>query len=75
MPLSLRLPADIDERLDRLARSTGRTKTFYATQAISEYLADLEDYYEADIIKGRIDAGLEQTIPLAQILADYGLDH
>jgi len=75
MPLSLRLPADIEDRLDRLAVSTGRTKTFYAMEAIREHLDDLEDYYEADAIKARIDAGLERTIPLSQILADYGLEN
>ena len=32
--LAIRLPTDIEERLDRLARATGRTKTFYAREAI-----------------------------------------
>ena len=26
--LAIRLPADIEERLDRLAKATGRTKTY-----------------------------------------------
>jgi len=29
MPLSIRLPDEINERLDFLARQTGRTKVFY----------------------------------------------
>jgi RHH-type rel operon transcriptional repressor/antitoxin RelB len=40
-----------------LAKKTGRTKTFYARQAIIEHLEDLEDYYlAADAAKkpGRI---------------------
>lgn len=73
MPLFLRLPAYIEDRLDRLAVSTGRTKTFYAMEAIREHLDELEDYYEAEAVKTRIDDDLERTIPLSQILADYGL--
>jgi len=45
--LAIRLPADVESRLEALAKSTGRTKTFYAREAIMEHLADLEDYYLA----------------------------
>jgi RHH-type transcriptional regulator, rel operon repressor / antitoxin RelB len=46
--LALRLPPDIEARLDKLARLTGRTKSFYAREAIEEHLADLEDAYLAE---------------------------
>jgi RHH-type rel operon transcriptional repressor/antitoxin RelB len=46
--LAIRLPEDIEKRLADLAAKTGRTKTFYARQAILEYLDDLEDVYLAD---------------------------
>ncbi len=45
--LAVRLPADIEKRLDKLAKATGRTKTFYVREAILEHLADLEDLYIA----------------------------
>ncbi len=45
--LAIRLDAEIEERLERLAKKTGRTKTYYAREAILEHLADLEDYYLA----------------------------
>lgn len=45
--LAIRLDAEIEERLETLARKTGRTKTFYAREAILEHLEDLEDYYLA----------------------------
>lgn len=41
--LALRLPPDIEERLDDLARKTGRTKSYYARQAILAHLEDMED--------------------------------
>ena len=45
--LALRLPPDIEKRLDDLAKRTGRTKSFYAREAILEHIDDLEDLYIA----------------------------
>lgn len=45
--LAIRLPPEVEMRLERLAKETGRTKTFYARQAILEHLEDLEDTYLA----------------------------
>jgi RHH-type rel operon transcriptional repressor/antitoxin RelB len=45
--LALRLPPEIEKRLDALARKTGRTKSFYAREAILRHLEDLEDYHLA----------------------------
>ena len=45
--LAIRLPAEIEARLADLAAKTGRTKTFYAKEAILEHLDELEDKYLA----------------------------
>ncbi|RJP44148.1 MAG: TraY domain-containing protein [Desulfobacteraceae bacterium] len=45
--LAIRLPQEIEKRLESLAFKTGRTKSFYAREAIMEHLEDLEDYYLA----------------------------
>jgi RHH-type rel operon transcriptional repressor/antitoxin RelB len=45
--LALRLPPDIEKRLAALAKKTGRTKSFYAREAILQHLEDLEDGYLA----------------------------
>jgi RHH-type rel operon transcriptional repressor/antitoxin RelB len=45
--IAIRLPADIDERLTALAKRTGRTKTYYAREAILRMIEDLEDTYIA----------------------------
>lgn len=45
--LAIRLSPDIESRLAHLAKKTGRTKTFYAREAIMEYLGDMEDIYLA----------------------------
>ena len=45
--LAIRLDPEIEQRLAVLAERTGRTKTFYAREAILEHLEDLEDIYMA----------------------------
>jgi RHH-type rel operon transcriptional repressor/antitoxin RelB len=45
--LALRLPPGIEKRLDALAKKTGRTKSFYAREAILRQFEDIEDYYLA----------------------------
>jgi RHH-type transcriptional regulator, rel operon repressor / antitoxin RelB len=41
--LAIRLDPEIESRLERLAKRTGRTKTFDAREAILEQLEDHED--------------------------------
>jgi RHH-type rel operon transcriptional repressor/antitoxin RelB len=48
MTVSLRLPDDIQNRLQRLAQLTGRSKSSYMIEAIREHLDDLEDLYLAE---------------------------
>ena len=45
--LALRLPPEIEKRLDQLAKKTGRSKSFYAREAILRHLEDIEDYHLA----------------------------
>lgn len=45
--LAIRLPDEIKKRLESLAVKTGRTKSFYAKEAILTHLEDIEDYYLA----------------------------
>ncbi|MGH9519955.1 MAG: type II toxin-antitoxin system RelB family antitoxin [Terriglobales bacterium] len=72
--LAIRLPPSIEERLERLARRTGRTKTFYAREAILEHLDDLEDLYLAEGALERIRSGQEHTVSLEKALRRDGLD-
>lgn len=70
--LAIRLPDEIEKRLDELAKKTGRTKSYYVRQAILEYLEDMEDYYLAE---GRLKSFNEaNTIPLEEIMKRYGLE-
>ena len=45
--LAIRLPKEIEARLTDLAARTGRTKTFYAKEAILEHIDEIENKYLA----------------------------
>jgi RHH-type rel operon transcriptional repressor/antitoxin RelB len=71
--LAIRLPAEIEARLEALAKATGRTKTFYAREAILEHLDDLEDLYLAEQRLIDIRAGRSRAHTLEEVERDLGL--
>ncbi len=71
--LAIRLPEEIEVRLDNLAKRTGRSKTFYAREAILEYLDDMEDLYLAEQVVGRIRSGEERISTLEEVEKRLGL--
>jgi len=74
MALSIRLPADVEDRLKSLATRTGRTKSFYIKEAITEHLEDLEDLYLAERELEAIRSGKSQTVPLEEVMKCYGME-
>jgi RHH-type rel operon transcriptional repressor/antitoxin RelB len=72
MMLAVRLDKDLEKRLERLAEKTGRTKTYYAREAIAAHLDDLEDFYLAQ--ERLRDFRSEDAIPLADLKAELGLE-
>jgi RHH-type rel operon transcriptional repressor/antitoxin RelB len=71
--LALRLPEDIESRLEKLAKATGRTKSFYAREAILEHLADLEDLYLAEKRLAKVRTGKSKTYSLNAVEQELGL--
>jgi RHH-type rel operon transcriptional repressor/antitoxin RelB len=69
--LAIRLPDNIEKRLDRLAKRTGRTKTYYAREAILQHLDELEDIYLAEKRLAEIRAGRTKPIPLQKVMRRY----
>ena len=72
--LAIRLPAEVETRLEELAKATGRTKTFYVREAILEHLDNLEDLYLAEQRLIDIRAGKTQTVPLEEVMRRYGME-
>jgi RHH-type rel operon transcriptional repressor/antitoxin RelB len=71
--LAIRLPEEIEARLDKLAKRTGRTKTFYARQAILEHLDDLEDVYLAERRLANLRTGRTRSLKLNEVLKAHEL--
>ncbi|MEJ7795118.1 MAG: DUF6290 family protein [Nocardioides sp.] len=70
--LALRLPPEIEQRLAALADRTGRSKSFYAREAILEHLEDLEDRYLAEDALAEHYASGGDTVPMAEVMETFG---
>ncbi|WP_425154069.1 type II toxin-antitoxin system RelB family antitoxin [Candidatus Palauibacter sp.] len=60
--LSIQLPREIEARLGRLAKKTGRTMSDCACEAILEKIEDMEDAYLAEQVLDRIRKGEEGVV-------------
>jgi len=68
--LDIELDPELESRLERLAKETGRSKSYYAKLAIKQFLEDREDYL-------RGVAALERNEPrisLDELERELGLD-
>lgn len=73
--IAIRLPPEIEERLEALAKRTGRSADDYARDAILDHLDELDDL---EIAERRVEAlrrGESDTTPLAELLKQYGMEH
>ncbi len=67
--LGIRLDSKLESRLGRLAKQTGRSKSYYAREAIRQYLDDREDYLAGLAVLERE----EPTISLRELERRLGL--
>ncbi len=62
MPTSVRLSADIEDKLDQLAKDTGRSKAFYIRKVIETYIDEIIDCYRVDRAIKEIKSGKRTAI-------------
>jgi RHH-type transcriptional regulator, rel operon repressor / antitoxin RelB len=67
--LGIRLEPELEKKLESLARETGRTKSYYAREAIRQYLQDREDYLKGIAVLERH----EPAISLEELERRLGL--
>ncbi|MBS3780214.1 MAG: ribbon-helix-helix domain-containing protein [Desulfovermiculus sp.] len=72
MPTPIQLPDNLEKRLDDLAKETGRPKSDYITEAVTEYLEDLEDIYLAEKRIEDLRAGKSETYSLEEVGRELG---
>jgi RHH-type rel operon transcriptional repressor/antitoxin RelB len=68
--LGVRLEPELEARLESLSKATGRSKSFYAKEAIRQYIEDREDSLLADKILNRN----EPVFTLEDVKRELGLD-
>ncbi len=73
MATSIRLDAEIEQRLDHLAATTGRTKAYYLRELVTNGLEDLEDFYLASGTMERVRKGQELVHSLEDVERQLGL--
>jgi|AntDryMetagUQ889_1029465.scaffolds.fasta_scaffold02058_2 RHH-type rel operon transcriptional repressor/antitoxin RelB len=72
-PTSLRLDPEVEQRLSDLVERTGRSKTYYITEAVRLHLEDLEDTYLAEErYRLHLESG-ERGTPLEEVMREYGV--
>ena len=74
MATSIRLAPEIEQRLDFLASSTGRTKAYYLREIIDQGLTEMEDYYLAAEVLERVRKGQEAVHSAVDVRTALGLD-
>ncbi|MDD4964271.1 MAG: DUF6290 family protein [Gallionella sp.] len=74
MATSIRLAPEMEQRLNFLAASTGRSKAYYLREIIEQGIEDMEDYYLAAKVLERIRKGQEQVHTAEEVRKYLGLD-
>lgn len=74
MATSIRLAPETEQRLDRLASRTGRTKAYYLREIIERGIDEMEDYYLAAEISERVRRGIEPVYTATEVRKSLALD-
>jgi RHH-type transcriptional regulator, rel operon repressor / antitoxin RelB len=72
--LAVRLPEDLEARLDKVVKESGRSKSWFAREAIAERIADWEDYLLAEKRIADIKSGKSKTVSLEEVMARLGME-
>ena len=68
--LSIRLPTEIDTRLERLADEAGQTKSDCPRKAIMERIERIEDLHSAEQVLDRLHRGEERFVSSEELLRE-----
>lgn len=71
--LTVRLPDELEARLNHLAKTTNRSKSFYVREALERALEDIEDIYLAEKRLENLKAGKSRTYTLEEVERELDL--
>jgi predicted transcriptional regulator len=69
MPVSLRVPADVIETLDKIAAALERPRSWVMLRALRQYIAD-EGQEVLDVQEGIAEAERGEVVPIEEVLAE-----
>jgi predicted transcriptional regulator len=69
IPVSLRLPAELIETLDKIAAALDRPRSWVMLRALKQYIAD-EGHEVLDVQEGIAEADRGETVPIEDVIAD-----
>jgi len=69
IPVSLRVPADLIETLDKIAAALERSRSWVMLRALRQYIAD-EGQEVLDVQEGIAEAERGETVPIEDVLAE-----
>ncbi len=69
IPVSIRVPADVVETLDKIGASLERPRSWVILRAIRQYLAD-EGQELLDVQEGIAEADRGEVVPIEEVLAE-----
>ena len=70
---TVRLPENLEKRLNALASATKRPKSYYVREALEKALDDLEDAYMAEAAYERFIKSGQPSKSIDQVERDLGL--
>ncbi|MDD3437738.1 MAG: ribbon-helix-helix domain-containing protein [Candidatus Gastranaerophilales bacterium] len=70
---SMRIPKDTKEKLEELAKATGRSKAFIAIEAIDKYL-ELEAWQISAIKEGVKAVDENKTVSIKEVKKTWGIN-
>lgn len=71
--IAARVPSDLAERYDKLAKETGRTRTYYVNKALADSIDRLEYEYGLQKMVEDYRAGRLETVTLDELEESLGL--
>jgi RHH-type transcriptional regulator, rel operon repressor / antitoxin RelB len=69
--IAVRLEKELEDRLLKLARKTGRTKSYYIRKALNQFLEEREDY----LLGLAVLEQNEEYLPISKVRKELGLDN
>ncbi len=69
IPVSIRVPADVVETLDKIGAALERPRSWVILRAIRQYLAD-EGQELLDVQEGIAEADRGEVVPIEEVLAE-----